>query len=106
MAQESASVLVRRILARTCPVCGTGAIFRSHFHMNRTCPACGVVFWSDPGESLGAMYLDYAVATAVFVISWAVLAWTTDMSDVVQWTIISILAIAGVLMCYPYTRSA
>ena len=74
--------------------------------MNRACPACNAVFWTDPGESLGAMYLDYAVATAVFLISWAILAWTTSIADPAQWIIIAILAVAGVLICYPYTRSA
>ncbi len=73
--------------------------------MNRTCPSCNVVFWADPGESLGAMYLDYAVATGIFLVAWAILAWTTALSDLAQCAIISVLAIAGVLICYPITRS-
>ncbi|MGO9450320.1 MAG: DUF983 domain-containing protein [Candidatus Binataceae bacterium] len=105
MAQESASVLIKRALAQQCPMCGRGAVFASHFKMNRTCPNCGVVFWADPGESLGAMYLDYAVATVAFLACWGVLAWTTTLTDVVQWTIISGVAVASVLICYPVTRS-
>ena len=74
--------------------------------MNRTCPACNVTFWADPGESLGAMYLDYAVATVVFLVSWAILAWMTSIGDPAQWIIICVLAVASVLICYPVTRSA
>jgi len=105
MAEETASTLIKLALRRKCPVCGRGDVFASHFHMNRTCPKCNVVFWADPGESLGAMYLDYAVATAVFIVSWVILSWATSLSDAVQWMIISILSIAAVLLCYPITRS-
>ena len=86
-------------------MCGSGAIFSSHFRMNRTCPACGVTFWVDPGEGLGAMYLDYAVATAVFIVAWFILAWMTSLSDVALWIVISILSVASVLIFYPITRS-
>ena len=106
VAQETPSVLIRRALTQKCPVCGLGAVFASHFRMNRTCPKCNVVFWADPGESLGAMYLDYAVATAVFIVLWAVLSWTTSLSDLAQWIIISVVTVASVLACYPITRSA
>lgn len=105
MAQESATTLITRALLQKCPVCGKGAVFASHFRMNETCPACGVTFWADPGEGLGAMYLDYAVATAVFIVAWVILAWMTSLSDVALWIIISILAVASVLIFYPITRS-
>jgi uncharacterized protein (DUF983 family) len=105
MGEKSAGTLIMRALRRKCPVCGRGAIFASHFRMNPTCPDCNVVFWADPGESLGAMYLDYAVATAVFITAWIVLAWTTTLSDLPQWAIMSALAVAAVLICFPYTRS-
>ena len=105
MAQESASILIKRALLQKCPVCGQGAIFASHFQMKKTCSECGVTFWADPGEGLGAMYLDYAVATAVFIVAWFVLAWTTSLSDVALWIVISILAVASVLVFYPITRS-
>src|SRR5258708_23927078 len=75
------SMLIRRALLRRFPVCGRGDIFASHFKMNRECPNCHVTFWKDPGESLGAMYVDYAVATVAFLIAWLVLAFTTHLSD-------------------------
>jgi uncharacterized protein (DUF983 family) len=106
MAKESASLLIGNALRKRCPVCGNGAVFASHFHMNRECPACHAVFWKDPGESLGAMYLDYAVAAAAFLICWAILDWTTRLSDLTQLVILCVIAVASVLACFPYTRSA
>ena len=99
-------MLIRRALNCQCPVCGRGAIFRSHFKMNRECPRCHVVFWKDPGESLGAMYLDYAVASFAFLASWLFLAFATSVSDTAQVFILCTIAAASVLLCYPLTRSA
>src|SRR5215467_12168127 len=89
MAQYDTAVLIKRALAKKCPVCGRGDIFASHFRMNRNCPACQVVFWGDPGESLGAMYIDYAVATITFIAVWVLLSWTTSLSDLAQIAIVA-----------------
>jgi uncharacterized protein (DUF983 family) len=99
------STLIRRALARKCPVCGRGDIFATHFRMNRSCPNCHVVFWKDPGESLGAMYVDYAVATVAFLIAWFILDWTTQLSDPVQVAIVAPIAVASILIFYPLSRS-
>lgn len=106
MASVPLSTLIRRTLIRRCPVCGQGAILRSHFQMNRTCPVCQVTFWKDPGEALGAMYLDYAVAVGLFLVSWAVLDWSTKLSVFMQVVILGAISGCGVLLCYPLTRSA
>jgi uncharacterized protein (DUF983 family) len=106
VAAESASTLIKRALNCRCPVCGRGAIFRSHFKMNRECPRCHVVFWKDPGESLGAMYLDYAVASSAFLLCWLFLAFATHVPDTVQILILCTVAAGSVLLCYPLTRSA
>ena len=98
-------MLIRRALTRRCPVCGRGAIFESHFRMNRSCPACGVIFWKDPGESLGAMYVDYAVATVALLVAWLILYFTTHLSDAVQIAIVSTIAVASILIFYPISRS-
>ena len=100
-----ASVLIRRALMRKCPVCGRGDIFESHFHMNRECPNCHVTFWKDPGESLGAMYVDYAVATGAFLVAWFVLDFTTHLSDLAQVAIVGAIAVASILVFYPLSRS-
>jgi hypothetical protein len=64
--------------------------------MNRECPRCHVVFWKDPGETLGAMYLDFAVAAGSFLICWAILALTTHLSDAVEMFILSAVACGSV----------
>jgi uncharacterized protein (DUF983 family) len=103
---DSAAALIKCALNCRCPVCGHGAIFRSHFKMNRECPRCHVVFWKDPGESLGAMYLDYAVASASFLVCWIVLAFATNIPDRVSVFILCAIGAGSVLLCYPLTRSA
>ncbi len=74
--------------------------------MNRECPECHVVFWKDPGESLGAMYLDYAVASFAFVTCWVILTYATQLPEHVQILILCTVAAGSVLLCYPLTRSA
>ncbi len=98
-------MLICRALTRKCPVCGRGDIFETHFRMNRSCPACHVIFWKDPGESLGAMYVDYAVATIAFLIAWLILDFTTHLSDPVQVAIVGAIAVASILIFYPISRS-
>lgn len=97
--------LLKRALRRRCPVCGQGAMFRSHFKINPTCPSCHVTFWRDPGEVLGAMYFDWTAAMFTFLALWAVLAWLTNLSDLAQFFILSTAAAAAVIICYPWSRS-
>jgi len=73
--------------------------------MNRECPRCHVIFWKDPGETLGAMYLDFAVASGSFLLFWAILAFATQLSDAVQILLLSVIAAGSVLLFYPLTRS-
>ena len=57
------------------------------------------------GESLGAMYVDYAVATVAFLIAWFILDFTTHLSDPVQIAIVGFIAVASILIFYPTSRS-
>src|SRR5260370_23831507 len=104
MARVDGKALLKRALRRRCPVCGLGAMFRSHFKINPTCAVCNVTFWRDPGEALGAMYLDWAVAMATFLALWAALAWLTNLSEVAQFFILSTAAVASVIAFYPWSR--
>jgi uncharacterized protein (DUF983 family) len=106
VANDSASALIKCALNCRCPVCRNGAIFQSHFKMNRECPRCHVIFWKDPGETLGAMYLDFAVAAGSFLVCWAILAFATQLSDAAEIFILCAVACGSVLLCYPLTRSA
>ncbi len=97
--------LLKRALRRRCPVCGMGAMFRSHFKINKTCPVCGVTFWRDPGEVLGAMYFDWAAAMVTFLVLWALFAWLTNVSELMQFVILSAAAAGAVVIAYPWSRS-
>ena len=98
-------MLIRRALARRCPLCGRGAIFRTHFKMNRECPNCHVIFWKDPGESLGAMYIDYALAAGSFLTAWLALSLITNLSDLTLFFVLGATAAGSVLLFYPLSRS-
>ena len=104
MDRVDGKTLIKRALRRRCPVCGQGAMFRSHFKINTTCPTCNVTFWRDPGEVLGAMYFDWAVAMAAFLSLWAAFAWLTSLSEIAQFFILSTAAAAAVIVCYPWSR--
>jgi len=73
--------------------------------MNRECPNCHSIFWKDLGESLGAMYVDYAIATGAFLVSWLALALTTKLSDLTQIVVVCAIAAASVIVFYPLSRS-
>ncbi len=97
--------LLKRALLRRCPVCGRGAMFRSHFKINKTCSVCNITFWRDPGEALGAMYFDWAFAMLTFLALWAGLVWLTNFSELTQFFILSAASAATVILCYPWSRS-
>jgi uncharacterized protein (DUF983 family) len=105
MDRVDGKTLLIRALHRRCPVCGRGAMFRSHFKINKTCSVCNVTFWRDPGEALGAMYFDWAFAMVTFLALWAALVWLTNLSEWAQFFILSSAAAAAVIICYPWSRS-
>jgi len=52
------------------------------------------------------MYLDFAVAAGAFLVCWAILAFTTHLSDAAEIFVLCAVACGSVLLCYPLTRSA
>lgn len=59
---------VKRGLRFRCPNCGDGRVFYSFFKMRDECPVCGLSFYPESGYYAGAMYLDYALSAAVFLV--------------------------------------
>jgi uncharacterized protein (DUF983 family) len=57
-----------RGLARRCPRCGSGGLFDHWLHMRPSCPRCGLVFERAEGDWTGAMVINFALTTAVFVV--------------------------------------
>lgn len=73
--------LIKSILSLSCPRCGEGRLFKkgsvlrpgSLFTMNPYCEHCRQSFEPEPGFYFGAMFVSYAINTALFVIAWAAL---------------------------------
>jgi uncharacterized protein (DUF983 family) len=55
------------LLRQRCPRCHKGRMFRGLFEMNDPCPECGLLFQKEEGYFLGAMYVSYALATAILI---------------------------------------
>ncbi len=96
--------LIGRGLARRCPACGRGTIFRSHFKMNPVCSECGVVFWKNQGEWLGPAIMDYTVAGGSALIAWAATAFF-GFSEYVQLGIAAAAATLASIGLAPWSRS-
>ncbi len=55
--------MIMAIIARRCPRCRLGGVFRSLWVMNEDCPRCRLDFdRGEPGYFTGAMYVSYALA--------------------------------------------
>ena len=64
-----------------CPRCHKGDMFlrgkllTSKFSvMNKSCSHCGQVFEPEPGYYFGAMFISYAINTALFITAWVALS--------------------------------
>ncbi len=55
------------IARQRCPRCREGRVFRAFMAMNAVCPACGHRFEREPGYFLGAMYVSYGIAVALYL---------------------------------------
>lgn len=66
------------ILSLCCPKCRTGRLFKSGkilrpgtlFIMHSACPHCKQSLEPEPGFYFGAMFISYAINTALFIVSW------------------------------------
>jgi uncharacterized protein (DUF983 family) len=103
-APPSAYTLVAHALARKCPICGRGAISKSLFRMNPSCPNCGVVFWTNEGEWMGPVVINYSAGVAAALATWAVLM-LFDFSATAQILLPSIAAVAIAVAIAPWSHS-
>jgi uncharacterized protein (DUF983 family) len=101
-----ARLLVRRALARRCPVCGEGRPFASWLRMKERCEVCGYHFEREPGYWIGAMTINYGVVAAVLLVLFVALAELWRWPIWQQLLLWGGLASAGVLVLFPYSRLA
>jgi uncharacterized protein (DUF983 family) len=98
--------LLVRALGKRCPRCGRGAIFASYFRMNPRCEGCGAVFWVDQGEWLGAFAIDWAFATGLAIVVWAMLELALpSLSQIAEIAIISVCVMVSLFATFPWSRS-
>ena len=60
--------LLWAVLAKRCPVCLRGPMFRGFMEMRDACPVCGHCFTREPGFFQGAMFVSYAVGIAELIV--------------------------------------
>lgn len=96
-----------RGLARRCPRCGAGRLFRGWFHLRERCPRCGLRFEREEGGFLGALTLNYAVTAA----AWVVLLVATLVATVPDVPVAPLMAASAVvvvvvpLVFYPFSKT-
>jgi uncharacterized protein (DUF983 family) len=67
-AEPSASRALWRGMTRRCPRCGSGQLFRRWLKIRDQCPRCGLRLEREEGGFLGAMTVNYAVTTVVWLV--------------------------------------
>jgi len=98
-------LFLRRALAKRCPQCGQGPIFRKYARMHETCEVCGLVYRREMGAQTGSMYLSAAI-TNVFAALVAVgLFLLTDWSVPVGLALGVPLVLGFCYSILPYTMS-
>jgi uncharacterized protein (DUF983 family) len=60
--------MLRRGLAKRCPICGTGNLFTGWFRMKERCPGCGYRFEREEGFFLGAYVINLAIAQGLVIV--------------------------------------
>jgi len=102
--ETSKMTLFGRAFARKCPVCGKGALARNVFQMNQHCPSCNVLFWTNDGEFMGPVIINYAAAMAAALGSWAVLMFF-DFGVTAQTIVPCLAALTSAIGMMPWSRS-
>ena len=99
--------MILRGLARRCPRCGQGGLFRGWFRLVESCPRCGLRFEREEGAFLGAMALNYGVAGVIFMavlIGWMILDWPDIQVVPLLLTCIAVIT-AVVILFWPFSKT-
>jgi uncharacterized protein (DUF983 family) len=106
-AGPSISSLLLRGLAKRCPWCGQGKLFRRWFTLPERCPRCGLKFEREEGAFLGSLALNFGVTGLVFIgvlVGW--LALTLPDPPVVAITVTSVLiTLLLPMVIYPFAKT-
>lgn len=99
--------MVARALARRCPRCGQGNLFKRWFSMVATCPRCDYRFEREEGFALGASVMSLVVgqivAVAFLIVS---LVLTLPDPPVVRLAIMGVVVVLVTgLLIQPFTKT-
>ena len=92
------------VLNCSCPKCREGNLFApleakkpgSWFEMEKKCRNCGQTFEPEPGFYFGAMFISYALNTALFIVVWVVYSQLT--ADFSIWVLLVWMGVAALGM--------
>ncbi|HEX3621761.1 MAG TPA: DUF983 domain-containing protein [Acidimicrobiales bacterium] len=102
--------MLRRGLAKRCPLCGSANLFTGWFRMKERCPGCGYLFEREEGFFLGAYVINLAIAQGLVILLAVVpaivlLARNPDTS-IVPIVVGGVLgAVVGPLAFYPFSKT-
>jgi uncharacterized protein (DUF983 family) len=102
--------LISSISGNRCPKCRQGALFApvtltkpgSYFQMNPSCAYCGQTFEPEPGFYFGAMFISYALNTALFISIWVIYANLTEDFSILM--LLGIMTFAAVVLIPVFFR--
>jgi uncharacterized protein (DUF983 family) len=109
VARVRARTMLRRALARHCPICGSRDISTSWFRLADTCPQCGLRFTRNEEYDYwtGGYLLNFIVAemiVAIFMTAGILLAWPDVPWNAVLY-ITAAAAITGPLLTFPFAKT-
>ena len=106
--------MLKSILTFQCPRCRKGNLFQagsllrpgSLFKMHGHCPQCAQSFEPEPGFYFGAMFVSYAINTALFIAAWVALTVIyPDYSLTMLLGLLTAVVILGLPLTYRLSRS-
>lgn len=102
------STMLRRGLAKHCPRCGGGHLFRGWFRMLERCPTCGYRFEREEGFFFGAYIVNLVVTEAVlFTVFLAYIGVHGAQGNDLRVSLVAACASALVVpvLFYPFSRT-
>ena len=93
------------IINTKCPRCHEGDMFpkgtlynpRRFSEMNEKCSCCGQFFEPEPGYYYGAMFVSYAVSTAIFIAVWIALSFLVEEVTMAMMIAVLLVVVIGLL---------
>jgi|RhiMethySRZTD1v2_1073278.scaffolds.fasta_scaffold466154_2 uncharacterized protein (DUF983 family) len=99
------ALFFRRVLARHCPQCGSGDLFRRWARLHERCSVCGLIYRRESGSMIGSMYLS-AIATEFVAAAIALgLFFGTSWTPAVALSVGLALHLAFAAWFFPYSMS-